>query len=258
MKHIIDTTTGNAILIARGGAHTYHVTADLVHDVHGHNEIDNQLFNRIRFLEQYAALETAGVITSEAIAQAQERFDANKRAESKAAEQARRIKVQEAREYLATQVNRNFRHKMNFSSQFAHEQPNAADYDNLLLATASKVRVLMEKVAEQKDIIASPAKLRSLLKKAEAAEQRSKIEAKLMRQIKTAMSKLPKHPAEPVEGRGHVRERFDVSLNCKTARMIWDAVPAAHCYVSRYGSVLRYLSPEAFKVVDKLMAKLNA
>jgi hypothetical protein len=56
---------------------------------------------------------------------------------------------------------------------------------------------------------------------------------------------LPAKPASPIKGRNNVRVRFPFDLTNGARRALWAAIPAAHCYQSSYGGVVRYISPEA-------------
>lgn len=71
----------------------------------------------------------------------------------------------------------------------------------------------------------------------------------------TTQAILPAKPASPIKGRNNVRVRFPFDLTTAARRALWAAIPAAHCYQSSYGGVVRYISPEA---VDHFAAEIAA
>jgi len=73
-----------------------------------------------------------------------------------------------------------------------------------------------------------------------------------------ALKALPKYPAKPIMGRGYARERFDYDFTNKSAAELFRSTPANHVYVSKYGGVSRYVSPEALHVMMPVFAQIDA
>ena len=63
-------------------------------------------------------------------------------------------------------------------------------------------------------------------------------------EIKNALSAIRgTPPQEPIKGRGNKRMEFPL-LNSSIARELWKLIPEKHRYVSEYGNISRYISPD--------------
>ena len=247
MRHILNTENSTATLIARGGNTTITVAADLISnpDETAHNYEDNALFARIKVLAEHAQLDTSIVITCDAINAAQTRMNEQREAQEKAAAEKQAEETRIARQFLAEKIHRGW-------STCPLEPAIVTQTADWAWSVYKQRESLREKMA---NLLDSPAKLKAALKRAEKNASKIKVQTRINKLIADAISKLPRNPAQPVEGRGNVRVDFG-GLNSELSRLIWSALPSTHCYLSKYGRVARYISPEADAVVSKIRTKL--